>query len=66
MTDDNEPILKMYASYNGDNCDLTIYLYNIDEKSLESIENKMRNRYDAMLAHYRTMKEIEEKKEGKD
>jgi len=74
MTEDeyDGPMLKIYTDYNGDKCDLKIYLYDIDTKQVESIENLLKKRYDAILSHYRTMKEIREsypglkKQEGKE
>ena len=67
MTDEEDkmPEMSMFLSYStdGQSGNLTIYLYNIPTRQLESIEANMKKRFDCARQDFMNLKNLEKAKE---
>ena len=63
MTDEEDkmPEMSMFLSYStdGQSGNLTIYLYNIPTRQLESIEANMKKRFDCARQDFMNLKNLE-------
>ena len=62
MTDEEQdPEMSMYINYStdGQSGNLTIYLYNIPTRQLESIEANMKKRFDCARQDFKNLKNLE-------